>query len=182
MPEMKPTVTVHMVASLDGYIVDRDGSVAWLETKDEYADGVEHGDPAESLATIGCWMIGSKTYETALDLGWPYGDKPTFVLTSRALTSDRENVHFRSGDLTTLVREELLPDHGNVWVCGGAALVKEMLQLGLVDEICMTIAPALIGDGLSFFDRIGVERALHLKGVKAYRSGMVELLYEVTGG
>lgn len=33
-------VTIHMVASLDGFIARRDGSVDWLETTDEFADGV----------------------------------------------------------------------------------------------------------------------------------------------
>ncbi|MEM1453069.1 MAG: dihydrofolate reductase family protein [Planctomycetota bacterium] len=179
MSDPRPKVTVHMVASLDGYIVDGDGGVSWLETSDEYAEGVEHEDPTEALAAIGCWVIGSKTYETALELGWPYGDKPTYVLTSRDLASERDSVHFRSGDLVRLFEDELLPAHGTAWVCGGATLVKDLLRLDLVDEVCVTIAPTLIGEGLPFFDRIGVHRPLHLKGVKAYRTGMVELSYEV---
>ncbi|MEM9383018.1 MAG: dihydrofolate reductase family protein [Planctomycetota bacterium] len=181
MAPTEPRVTVHMVASLDGYIVDGEGGVAWLETSDEYAGGVEHEDPAAFLATIGCWVIGSRTYEAALELGWPYGDKPTYVLTSRDLVSDRDSVHFRSGDLRRLFEEELRPNHGTVWVCGGATLVKELLQHDLVDELCTTIAPVLVGDGLPFFDRIGVLRALHLKDVKAYRTGSVELWYDVVG-
>lgn len=181
MSRNEPRVTVHMVASVDGYIVDDEGGVSWLETSDEFKDGVEHEDSAELLAGIGCWVVGSKTYETALELGWPYGDKPTYVVTSRPLTSDRETVRFRGGDLVRLFERELLPAHGAVWVCGGASLVREMLRLDLVDEICTTIAPVLVGGGLPFFDRIGLERALHLKDVKAYRTGMVELWYDVLG-
>ena len=37
-------VTIHMAASLDGFIARKDGSVDWLETSDEYADG-ESMDP-----------------------------------------------------------------------------------------------------------------------------------------
>ncbi len=172
-------VTIHMVASLDGYIVDKAGGVAWLETSDTYEAGVAREDPTELVETIGCWVIGSKTYEHTLTLGWPYGDKPTFVLTHRDLSSNRASVQFRSGDLERLVNEELKPLYKSIWVCGGAALVKEFLRLGLVDEVCMTIAPIIIGDGLPFFDRVGVERPLHLKDVEANKSGMVELWYEV---
>src|SRR5215467_13659990 len=99
-------VTVHMVASLDGFIARKDGSVDWLETSDQFAAGVEL-DPGfieEFLKTIDCYVMGSRTYETALrfeaqGLGWSYGDKPTFVLTSRDLPRARDTVEFHSGDL-----------------------------------------------------------------------------------
>ena len=172
-------VTVHMVASLDGYVVDAEGGVGWLETQDTYEDGVEREDPSEALAAIGCWVIGSKTYEQALALGWPYGDKPTVVLTRRALRSERESVLVRSGDLGQLFRGELRPTYGQVWVCGGPTLVRELLRQGLVDAVCLTIAPALVGEGLHFFERVGVQRQLHLESAKAYRSGFVELTYQV---
>ena len=85
-------VTIHMAASLDGFIARKDGSVDWLETADEFVDG-ETMDPAfveMFLTTIDCYVMGSRTYETALrfeaqGLGWSYGDKSTFVLTSREL-------------------------------------------------------------------------------------------------
>ena len=94
-------VTIHMVASLDGFIARPDGSVDWLETADEFAGGAAP-DPATIaafLATIDCYVMGSRTYETALrfearGLGWAYGDKPTFVLTHRELPRTRETVEF----------------------------------------------------------------------------------------
>ena len=172
-------VTVHMVASLDGFIVDKDGGVGWLETTDCYERGVDPEDPSRFLESVGCWVIGSRTYENALRLGWPYGDKPTFVLTNRELAAERTSVKFLSGDLGPLFERELKPAFSSIWVCGGATLVKALLQQGLVDEICMTVAPVIIGDGLSFFDRVGVELPLHLNDVKAYKSGMVELTYQV---
>lgn len=175
----KSTVTIHMVSSLDGYIVKKDGSVGWLETSDHFENGQEHGNHEEFLNSIGCYVIGARTYEQTLKLGWPYGDKDTYVLTHQKLSSDRESVHFRSGDLSALVNDELKPKYGSIWVCGGAMLVKEMLRLGLADEICQSIAPVIIGDGIPFFDQVGVESKLHLKDVKAYKSGFVELSYEL---
>ena len=32
-------VTIHMAASLDGFIARRDGRVDWLETSDQFEDG-----------------------------------------------------------------------------------------------------------------------------------------------
>ena len=102
-------VTVHMAASLDGFIARKDGRVDWLEAPDEFADGdtLDADFVQEFLKTIDCYVMGSRTYETALDfeakgLGWSYGDKPTFVLTHRHLPKTRDTVEFCSGDLTHL--------------------------------------------------------------------------------
>ena len=62
---------------------------------------------------------------------------------------------------------------------GGALLAREFIRLKLADEIRLSILPVILGDGLLFFDHIGLQQALHLKDVTAYKSGMVELHYEI---
>src|SRR6185503_11650720 len=101
MANTESRVTIHMVASLDGFIARRDGRVDWLETADEFAGGdtLAPGVVEAFLATIDCYVMGSRTYETAASFeaqgfGWPYGDKPTFVLTRRELPRSRETVTF----------------------------------------------------------------------------------------
>jgi dihydrofolate reductase len=181
-------VTIHMVASLDGFIARKDGNVDWLDTTDEFADG-ERMDPAfveAFLKTIDCYVMGSRTYETALHfeaqgLGWSYGDKPVFVLTTRQLPRKRDTVEFYSGDLASLVNARLRPRFRSIWFVGGGTVSAEGLRLGLADEVRYSIVPVLISEGISFFERLGRDVALHLLEVKAYRSGMVELRYEVRG-
>ena len=168
-----------MVASLDGFIAKHDGTVDWLETQDEFADGVTGEDADESMQVIDCFVMGSRTYETALKLGWPYGLVPTFVLTHRDFISNRSNVEFHDGDLPEFVDGNLKKRFSNIWVVGGAMLTKEFIRLDLADEIILAVVPVLIGDGMLFFDFVGVERSLHLKDVTAYKSGMVELRYEI---
>jgi len=143
-------VTIHMAASLDRFIARKDGRV----------------DCEAFLKTIDCYVMGSRTYETALrfeaqGLGWSYGGKPTFVLTSRELPRTRGTIEFHSGDL--------------------AQFVNECLRLGIADEVRYSILPILIGDGVPFFEKLDRDVALHLAEVKAYRSGMVGLRYEVRG-
>ncbi len=181
-------VTIHMAASLDGFIARRDGRVDWIETSDEFADGVtlDHGLVESFLKTIDCYVMGSRTYETALGfeakgLGWSYGGKPTFVLTHRNLPRTRDTVEFYSGDLARVVNERLRPRFRSIWFVGGGLVAGECLRLGLADEVRYSIVPVLIGDGISFFDRLDRDIALHLAEVKAYKSGMVELCYEVRG-
>jgi dihydrofolate reductase len=182
-------VTIHMAASLDGFIARKDGSVDWLETSDDFEDG-ETLSPEyveEFLSTIDCYVMGSRTYETALDFGakgfgWPYGDKPTFVLTSRELPKPRDTVEFYSGDLRALVNERLRPTFRSIWVVGGGAVSGECLRLGLADEIRYSIMPIVIGDGISFFEGLDKDVELHLVEVKAYKSGMLALRHQVRGG
>jgi len=175
-----------MVASLDGFIARRDGSVDWLETADTFegGDAMTPEFVQEFLKTIDCYVMGSRTYETALafeakGFGWSYGDKPTFVLTSRELPKTRDTVEFYSGDLARLVNERLKPAFRSIWFVGGGAVCGECLRLRLADEVRYSIMPILIGDGISFFEGVDTDVALHLVEVKAYESGMVALRHEV---
>ncbi|HTJ52460.1 MAG TPA: dihydrofolate reductase family protein [Cyclobacteriaceae bacterium] len=176
-------VTIHMVSSLDGFIAKKDNSVSWFETSDHYEKGVTEQDAAEFLKTIDCYVMGARTYEHAFELsksyGWAYGDTPTIVVTHRDLPIERPNIEIYSGDLNKLVNEQLKPRYKNVWLVGGAVLAKDFIRLKLVDEIRLSVLPIILGDGTPFFGHIEQERALHLKDVTAYKSGMVELWYEI---
>lgn len=186
MTDITGRVTIHMAASLDGFIARKDGRVDWMETADKFEGGDTMSPEyvADFLKTIDCYVMGSRTYETALDfeakgLGWAYGDKPVFVLTSRDLPRTRPTIEFYSGDLAKLVNEKLKPNYRGIWVVGGGAVSGECLRLGLADEVRYSILPVLIGDGVSFFDRLDKDVLLHLAEVTGYESGMVALRYDV---
>lgn len=172
-----------MVSSLDGYIAKKDNSVSWFETSDNYEKGVSGQDAEEFLKTIDCYVMGSRTYEHALDLsktyGWAYGNTPTIVLTSRNLPVERDNIEFYPHDLRKLLNERLKPNYKNVWIVGGATLAKDFIRSKLADDIRLSVLPIILGDGTLFFDHIGQELPLHLKEVTAYKNGMVELWYEI---
>jgi len=178
-------LTIHMVSSLDGIIAKKDNSVSWFETTSNYEKGVSlsEQEQVDFLKTIDCYVMGSRTYELALELsksyGWAYGDVPTIVVTNRKLPNERKNIEFYSGDLNKLVNERLKPNYKNVWLVGGALLAKDFIRLKLTDEIRVTVLPIILGDGLLFFDHIGQEQPLNLKDVTAYKNGMVELRYEI---
>jgi dihydrofolate reductase len=181
-------VTIHMAASLDGFIARGDGRVDWLETSDEYPAGVVMDDAfvEKFLETIDCYVMGSRTYETALafeakGMGWSYGDKPIFVLTHRELPRTRGSVEFHAGDLAQFVNDRLRPAFRSIWFVGGGEVAGECLRLGLADEVRYSILPILIGDGIPFFGRIDRDIALHLAEATTYKSGVVELRYEVRG-
>jgi dihydrofolate reductase len=174
-----------MVSSLDGFIAKKDNSIAWFETADHYEKGVQYTEQQtkDFLATIDCYVMGARTYEHAVELsktyGWAYGNVPTIVTSHKNLKTIQSNIEIYSGDLTKLVKEKLQPNYKNIWVVGGASLVKDFIHLKLADEIRLSILPVILGDGIPFFHNIEREQALHLEEVTAYKTGMVELRYQI---
>jgi dihydrofolate reductase len=178
--EKRRSVTLHVVSSLDGFIAKKNNTVSWLDSPGSvYEAGVSISE--EEIATfvksIDCYVLGSRTYEHALELGWPYGDTPVVVVTGREWPGARKSVEFYSGDLKTLVDVKLAPRYRNIWLVGGAMLCQRFLELGLVDEIKLTIAPVLLGEGLRLFGGSLTEERWNLKNVVAYKNGFVELSY-----
>jgi dihydrofolate reductase len=176
------SVTMHVVSSLDGFIAKKDNSVSWLDgpgTVYEAGVSISEEEVAAFIKGIDCYVLGSHTYEHALELGWPYGDTPVVVVTGREWppASTRKNVELYSGDLKTLVDVKLAPRYRNIWLVGGAILCQRFLELGLVDEIRLTIAPVLLGEGLRLFGGSVMEEKWNLKNVVAYKNGFVELTY-----
>ena len=176
----EPRITLHAVASLDGFIARKDNTVSWLEGNGsvyEAGASISQEEAAAFVKTIDCYVLGSRTYEHALELGWPYGHTPTVVVSSREWPQAKENVEFYSGNLEMLVRGKLASRFRNIWLVGGAMLCQSFLELGLVDEIRLTIAPVVLGDGLRLFGGLLAEKQWDLKNVVAYKNGFVELTY-----
>ncbi|WP_336518504.1 dihydrofolate reductase family protein [Pollutibacter soli] len=182
MSPEKFAITIHMVSSLDGFIARKDNSVSWFDTSDHFEKGVDIPDEEEFNKTVDCYIMGSRTYEHALELsgnyGWAYGETPTIIVSQRSLPVNRKNVELYNGSLMELI-DCLKSKYKNVWLVGGAQLAKEFIRLHLADELRISILPIMLGDGLLLFDHIGIEQSLHLKNVTGFRNGMVELWYEI---
>jgi dihydrofolate reductase len=113
----------------DDIIARKDNSVSWLNSsRDIYGKGVSDDSAEEVVKAMDCLVLGARTYEHALQLGWPYGDTPTIVITNRELPSTRKSVKFYSGDLKRLVDEILAPRYGNIWLVGGAMLCQRVFS------------------------------------------------------
>lgn len=169
-----------MVSSLDGFIARRDNTVSWLEDCEgvyEAGVSISEEDVAAFVKSVDCYLMGSRTYEHALELGWPYGNTPSVVLTRRQLHATRDSVEFHSGDLEELLNAKLAPRFRNIWLVGGAILSQQFLDLGLVDEIRLTLTPVLLGDGFRLFGELTAEKHWELKNVTAFKNGFVELHY-----
>jgi len=172
-----------MVTSLDGYIAKKDNSISWFETTCKYENGIDIPNSEEFIKSIDCYIMGSNTFEFATELskehGWPYGNKPTIVLTSRNLKSALKNIEFYSGDLNLLVNSKLRPRFKKVWIVGGARIASDFINNKLVDEIHITILPIVLGNGISVFNGLLKEEKLELINSYTYKNGLVELHYHL---
>ena len=148
------SVTLHMVSSLDGFIARKDNSISWLDSTGVYEAGVSISEEEAAIFVKGidCYVLGSRTYEHALELGWPYGDNSGRSGDRQRMAAGQgERRVLFAGDLKTLIDVKLAPRYRNIWLVGGAMLCRRFLELGLVDEIKLTIAPVLLGEGLRLF-------------------------------
>lgn len=182
-------VRYYCAATLDGYIAESDDTLDWLlnyEGEFEGADSDEGQGGYESFyAGIGATVMGSVTYEWVLAHagGWPYTDKPTWVLSSRELDrpeGDRVEIRVVDAKIPDLI-DEMLAAAGerDLWVVGGGNVASQFADHDLLDRVEVTIVPVVLGQGKPLFDRRLPGGAMQLIGARTFSSGMVGLTYEV---
>jgi hypothetical protein len=66
-------------------------------------------------------------------------------------------------------------------ICAVAGVAPENCFSSFAKVSIFAGLPILIGDGLRFFEKLDRDVALHLAEIKAYKSGTVELRYDVRG-
>ena len=162
-------------ASLDGFIARPNGAFDFLPDDPE-----PHGYE-EFFATVDALLMGRKTYETALGFGhWPYGPKPVFVLSSRALPPAPQGavVEHVSGAPQEVMTRLSARGIGHVYVDGGQT-VQQFLRAGLIDRITITRVPVLIGSGISIFGALDGDIHLQHVATRHYPSGLVQSEYVV---
>lgn len=149
--------------SLDGYIATLDDSLTWLESVS--------GDTGYDafLSDIDTVVMGKRTFEwlNALDTSvlpeWPYQDKQTLVLTHEPFPQGRfvhENIKVFD-DIDLLNKRE-----SQTWLVGGGELIRECLKQGVIDELFISIAPVLLGDGIPLFPKGQYQQDFILESVQ----------------
>ena len=152
----------YTATTLDGFIEDPDNSLDWLFTRRRDPDGsLNYGD---FIADVGAMAMGSTTYEWILDheftgkdpaeWKWPY-DIPCWVFTHRRLAVVPDSrIEFTSADVAA-VHKEMAGAAGdrNVWIVGGGDLAGQFADVGLLDEVIVSIAPVTLGGGAPLLPR-----------------------------
>lgn len=171
-------VILYIAMSLDGYIADQKGGIGWLagqdktvENEDTYSAFIEHID------TI---LMGWNTYDQVrTELSpeeWVYAGRDTYVFTHRSLPEEAE-IHFTAEEPARLVKRLLEKPGKDIWVCGGARVVDQLMAYGLIDRFHIAVIPVLLGSGIRLFQERSEACPLRLAGTRSY-NGICELIYD----
>lgn len=180
------SIVYNTATTLNGFLADERNSLAWLFA----VDNAGAPDMAAFMARIGVFVEGSTTYEWVLKEEnlvaephkWQqfYGNRPTFVFTSRQLSvPEGADVRFVSGSIAHALPAILAAaGEKDVWLVGGGELVGSFLDVGAVDEIVLSVAPAALSQGAPLLPRtIGSERLTLDSAVKC--GEFAQLTYSV---
>ena len=173
--------SVFIAASLDGFIARADGGLDWLEPGPEGTPGEDHGYQA-FIDTVDAILIGRNTFEIVLGFdAWPYGDKPVWVLTHRALPDSLPIgavVRAVAGDAPDVVRAMDSAGVRHAYVDGGLT-IQAFLSAGLIQSLVVNHIPVLLGSGIPLFGALPRDILLRHVATRTYPSGFVQSHYEV---
>jgi dihydrofolate reductase len=166
---------LYIATSLDGFVAGQNDDISWLN---RYND-VDYGFN-EFFSTIGVIIQGRRAYDIETQHGWETPHPvPTFVL-SHGLPEckpQRAEVVFTAEDIEEVLKKANRLTSKNIWIEGGANLAQQFLRRGLVDEIVLSIAPVILGDGIRLFGKTDAPIELSLREIRTFDKGLVQLLY-----
>ena len=170
-----PRLRVFIACSLDGFIAGPNDELDWLAGD----DGAAEDTFTPFLAQIGALLMGRRTYDVVLGLdGWPYGDIPLLVATSKPLVATRASVRAVGGSIAELVAQaKQAAGERDVYIDGGA-LIRSALDAGLIDDMVVTLIPIVLGSGLPLFAGVGRRHRLERIGERHIGGGLVQINYK----
>ena len=163
--------------SLDGYIADNQGDLGFLSLVEQPGEDYGYAEFTQSVDAI---ILGRKTYEKVLSMGfeYPHTDKAVYIIT-RTERPAIGSFEFYTGDLATLVSELKSKPGKHIYCDGGAEIVHELARLQLIDEYIISVIPVLLGTGIRLFKDDRPEQKLRLLSSKAFEKGLLQVHYQV---
>lgn len=170
----RPNVSVFLALSLDGFIAGPQGDLAWLapySTDSSIETGYDR-----LMSHVDTLLMGRHTYEKLLTFDqWPYSGKRVVVLTRRPL-SPRYGEMVQAGPLRDVLQRLWQDGSRHVYLDGGQT-VRQGLREGVVDELTLSWAPVILGEGIALFAGLRHRLDLQVDGVRSLPSGLVQTIY-----
>jgi dihydrofolate reductase len=176
-------LTQYYVAStVDGFIADKNDRLEWLL---QFGFDAFRESYDAFLAEVGALVMGATTYEFILRQDpdhWDYADRPTRVLTHRDLPLiPGGDITFSADTDIAQLHASLLESAGdkNVWIVGGGNVAAQFANLGLIDELVITIMPIVLGSGKPLLPIASIAGPLKLVRTGSFDNGALELAYRM---
>lgn len=171
-------VILYIAVSLDGYIADCQKSVNWIKGQD---DSTEMQDTYSTFfPTVDTIIMGKNTYDQiTTELSpekWPYLGAKTYVFTHKK-TNDTKDIIFTNENPSLLVKRIKQQEGKNIWICGGADIVNQLLIEDLIDTFRISIIPVVLGGGIRLFEETNTMIDLRLVHTIQY-NGIIEAIYK----
>jgi dihydrofolate reductase len=142
--------------SLDGFVAGPGHSMDFMAGTTN-----REGLVQEYIEATGAVLAGRDGFDSAIGDNRPYGGKwkgPIFVLTHHPEDArGAEDITILSCPVEEAVRIGLEAAQGKNLQVFSPNIGRQLLQLGLIDEIDIHIAPVLLGDGIRLYDVPGGE-------------------------
>jgi dihydrofolate reductase len=160
--------------SLDGFIARPNGEYDWIIM-----------DPAIDFdalyAEFDTAVMGRKTYEATAGQGGGGLPGLDVVVFSRTLPpSAQKRLRIVNDDAARVVRELKDKPGKDIWLYGGGALFRTLLDAGVVDTVEVAVIPVLLGEGIPLLPPGGTT-TLTLSDHKTLPSGILALAYSLPG-
>ena len=187
--------SIFIAPSVDGYIATEDGGVNWLETagkplseEEASSDLMKHfiTSMPNYMKEVDCMIIGRKLMEVLSSFNltpeqWPYGDTRIIVLSHTRKEPSKnlkDRVEMYSGSIPELITRLEREGYKHAYVDGGTTITA-FLNLELIHEMTLTLAPVLLGSGISLFGRLSKQIDLEDAQATAFPNNFIEIKYKV---
>ena len=181
--------SVYIATSVDGFIAKKDGSVDWLHTAGiPEADMGNQADMGmtEYMESVDCLIMGRKCMETISNMNltpeqWPYGSTRIIALSNtvkQAPDNVKDKIEMYSGDLQALVSKLESEGHQHAYIDGGTT-IQTFINLQLINEMTITHAPVLLGEGILLFGKTIKDIKLEQAQATAFANNFVQVKYTV---
>lgn len=168
-------IILGLAVSLDGFIEGPNGEFDWCFTDQDYG-------LSDFFKRIDAVFYGRKSFQLSEQMsaggdGIPGMPQMKEYVFSNTLTKIKEGAVIVSGDTKEEVEKIKQEPGKDIWLFGGASLTSSLMNLGLVDEIWLSIHPILLGSGKPLFTGISNRIPLQLLESKTYETGLVSVKY-----
>ena len=172
-------IRVYIAMSLDGFIAGPGDDLSFLPEAADEAPGPEVVSWPGFMSNVGAILMGRRTFDVVqgFDLPeWPYAEWPVLVATHRPLGADLPpGVEAVTGTIDEVLDAAVArAGERDVYVDGGV-MVRAALEAARVDDLIVTVAPSVLGDGVPLFAGLAMPVGLRIERHVDHPGGMLQL-------